>query len=101
MARSIESQRNWLINGVWFAAFLLTGPVVAATGNALDMRQSIERSRMSPADLEGALVREMLNTGAGVIMGLLGAALLVLCLIKLKRLKRAEMNGPKDDEPKW
>ena len=101
MARSIESQRNWWINGVWFAAFLLTGPIVAVLANFLYMRESIERSRMTPAELEGALVTETATIGMGAIMALVGAVLLVLCLIKLNRLKKAETAGALDDAPEW
>jgi hypothetical protein len=105
MARSIDSQRNLWFNGIWVAAFLLTGPIIAAVSVVLGMYRSFETiDRMKaprPEDLAIDVRANMLHMTIGAVMGLFGAALLILCLIKFNRLKRAELDGPKDDEPKW
>jgi|SRR5882672_9642678 len=105
MARSIESQRNWWINGVWFAAFLLTGPFIGLIGTVLGMRESFEQIEKlkapTPGDLAVGVHASMVRAVIGSVMGLAGAALLTLSLIKLDRLKKAEAKGSKDDEPKW
>ena len=105
MARSIESQRNWWINGIWLAAFLMTGPFLGLIGTVLGMVENIENidklNAPTPGDLSVGVYHSLLATIIGLVMGALGVALLILCVVKLDRLKKAEANGAMDDEPKW